>query len=401
MLRNHHLGRLVLISILTLFGLGSPAEATWSIVAIDTETQEVAVGAATCVTGIDLKAFLPVIVVGEGGGAAQYFIDSSGQRRQIIHDGLVNGLTAEQIITQLVALPNTDNHQHGVAETGPATNDGSSDTRTGANSGAWAGGNIGSFGSVFYAIQGNVLTGPPVVDMATQTFVNTAGDLPTKLMAAMETARSFGGDGRCSCSPGNPDGCGSPPASFDKSADVGFLIVARFGDTDDAACTGNGCADGDYFLDINIANQSSVDPDPVLQLQTLFDTFRANHLGRPDAVASTLDFTRNSSGFLLTVELNDWQGTSIGAGVNSLTVSHATDSDGITTIGTPTDNGDGTYDVQLDWDGSPGTDIFVITADDGMRPVVLPPRRATLPLASIFADGFESGDTAGWSSTVP
>ncbi len=393
--------RFALLAILAALLLGPPANATWSIVAVDTETQEVAVSGATCVTGLDLKAVLPVVVVGEGGGAAQYFVDTSGQRRQIMHDGIVNGLTAEQIITQLEALSSSDNHQHGVAETGATASDGSSATQTGANSGAWAGGNTGTVGNIYYAIQGNVLTGPPVVNMATQTFVNTVGDLPAKMMAAMETARSFGGDGRCSCSPGDPDGCGSPPASFDKAADIGFMIVSRFGDMDDAACTGNGCADGDYFLDFNVANQTSVDPDPVLQLQTLFDSIRTNHLGRPDAVASTLDFTPNAQGFLLTVELNDWQGSSIGAGVGSFTVVHAADSAGITTINTPTNNGDGTYDVQLDWDGSPGTDVFLVTADDGMRPIVLPPRRATFQLEAIFADGFESGNATAWSSIAP
>jgi hypothetical protein len=40
--------------------------------------------------------------------------------------------------------------------------------------------------------------------------------------------------------------------------------------------------------------------------------------------------------------------------------------------------------------------VFLITADDGVRPVVLPPRRATLDLDPIFADGFESGDTSRW-----
>jgi hypothetical protein len=46
-------------------------------------------------------------------------------------------------------------------------------------------------------------------------------------------------------------------------------------------------------------------------------------------------------------------------------------------------------------------DVFLITADDGIRPVVLPPRRATLDLLNLFADGLESGDTSAWSATVP
>ena len=51
--------------------LAGPAEATWSIVAADSETQEVVVASATCLTNFDLKSWTPVIVVGKGGGAAQ------------------------------------------------------------------------------------------------------------------------------------------------------------------------------------------------------------------------------------------------------------------------------------------------------------------------------------------
>ena len=51
--------------------------------------------------------------------------------------------------------------------------------------------------------------------------------------------------------------------------------------------------------------------------------------------------------------------------------------------------------------GELGVDVFLITADDGIRPVVVPPRRATLELLPLFSDGFESGDTSVWSTTVP
>ena len=86
----------------------APAEATWSIVASDSLTQEVAIGSATCVTGIDLRALTPVLLVGVGGGAVQSLPDSSGQRRQIIRDGLEGGLTSQQIIDQLALLSGSD-----------------------------------------------------------------------------------------------------------------------------------------------------------------------------------------------------------------------------------------------------------------------------------------------------
>ena len=91
-------------------------------------------------------------------------------------------------------------------------------------------GSRGEQGSLVYAIQGNVLTGDPVVFEAERTLLSSTGDLGQRVMAAMETARAFGGDGRCSCSYGAPTNCGSPPPNFDKSAHVAFLIISRIGD---------------------------------------------------------------------------------------------------------------------------------------------------------------------------
>ena len=91
--------------------------AGWTVpLAADTETQEVVVASATCLTGFDLKQYLPVVVVGKGGGAAQSYVDSTGQRRTIIWNGLHNGSTAQQIVDELILVTNSHLHQHGVAE---------------------------------------------------------------------------------------------------------------------------------------------------------------------------------------------------------------------------------------------------------------------------------------------
>lgn len=374
----------------------APAWATWSVVAIDTLTQEVAVGSATCVSGIDLKAFSPVIVVGAGAGAAQSQVDASGERRTIIWNGLQTGLSSQEILDQLVLLSGVAVHQHGIADTG-----GDSATFTGSSNGAHASGVAGAHGRIHYAIQGNVLTGSPVVSEAEAAFVSTDADLPGRLMASMEAARLMGGDGRCSCAPGSPTGCGSPPPSFTKSAHVGFLLLARYGDTDDDACNASGCADGDYFLGYNIPFQSQGDEDPVLQLQTLFDAWRADLVGRPDAVASTVRFAHAAGDFVLELELYDWREIPLGSAVDSVVVEHAPGSDAVTSIGPVADLGDGRYQVPLAWTGSEGTDIFLITIDDGIRPVVIPPGRAILIPATVFSDDFESGDVSSWNTVIP
>ena len=51
-------------------GLADRAEATWSIIIIDTQSREIAVGSATCLTGFGLLKDLPVRVVAIGGAAA-------------------------------------------------------------------------------------------------------------------------------------------------------------------------------------------------------------------------------------------------------------------------------------------------------------------------------------------
>ncbi|GAB4187388.1 MAG: hypothetical protein Tsb002_12650 [Wenzhouxiangellaceae bacterium] len=368
-----------------------PALATWSIVAFDSDTQEVALGSATClsssdVPGIDLVSEIPAVAVGLGGGAAQSLLDASGQRRSIINDGVRNGLSATQIRDQLITLTNTDLHQHGIAGAGDTAI-----SHTGVNNFRHASGTEGQAGSLNYAIQGNVLAGPEVVQMSEQALLNTAGDLPARLMAAMEAARDFGGDGRCSC-PGGPqaDSCGSPPASFDKSAHVGFMLLSRFGDNDDPTCNGGGCARGDYFLLLNVADQPASAPDPVDQLRNQFDDFQQALENRPDAIRSIIDFTSNSNGSLLTLTLFDWRGVALAAPVNNVSVTHAADSGMQSVIGPVIDNGHGSYQTQLLHDGfGADDDRLLVTIDDSVRPVVIPPNRATLTFPTLFADSFE------------
>lgn len=161
------------------------------------------------------------------------------------------GLTPAQI---LAALPAFDgghqSRQYGFID---ARQNGLAATFSGTGAGAWAGGvtgrgmAIGHAGAdIVYAIQGNVLTGAPVVQMAEAAVLATPGDLAAKLMASMEAARAMGGDGRCSCSQSNPTACGAPPPSFTKSAHIAYMLIARTGDRD--GCNGLYRAQGTPFV---------------------------------------------------------------------------------------------------------------------------------------------------------
>lgn len=299
------------------------ASATWSILLVDLRTGEVALGSATCLTGFDLRANTPVMLVGVGGVTAQSSVDQRGYNRTFARDRLLEGVDPQDIVTLLAGFDNGhQSRQYGIIDTlgGVAT-------FTGSNAGQWAGGLTGSFQSnhggyettIVYAIQGNVLAGSPVVQEAVQAVINTPGDLAERLMAGMEAAHLLGGDGRCSCG-NDADACGSPPAGWDpeteKSAHIAYMLIGRAGDTDscltvyrgDPATNGVASADFDgNGLDdvIEMGNaglylRQSSTPDPrivkldapqlVAALPTSADVVRAGDVtgdGLPDGVALT------------------------------------------------------------------------------------------------------------------
>jgi uncharacterized Ntn-hydrolase superfamily protein len=354
--------------------MASTASATWSIVITDSSTKEVAIGTVTCLNNYDLLAIVPVVVVGKGAGACQASGDFDGIRRPIIFEQLQLGTPPDQILAMLAGITGHQSRQYGIADT-----QGRMITFTGTQCLQWAGGVVGQQGTMVYAIQGNILAGNCVVPAIEQAVLNTPGDIPAKLMAGMQAARQKGGDGRCSCSSSNPTSCGCPPPSFRKAGHIGGMVVARIGDTDDTVCNASGCADGDYFMRLNVAFQPTANPDPVQQLQELFDTWRAGLVGRPDAIQSTASFapaTLPPNGLatgVLLVTVNDWQGQRVLSGIQSVTVAHAPDSANISTIGAVTNNGDGTFSVALTAGTQTGVDRFTVTIDDGIRPVILMP----------------------------
>ncbi len=269
--------------------LTCPALATWSIVIVNLATGEVAVAIATCLTGFDLKPNTIVIVPGYGVAAAQSFVGPLSLR-ELIRARLLQGDTASQILGALSAAdPSHQDRQYGIASLV-----GGVITFTGGNAGAWAGGVTGQVGTYVYAIQGNVLTGQPVVTAAELALQNTPGTMADKLMAAMEAANLYGGDGRCSCNASAPTACGSPPPSFTKGAHIALMVVSRPSDLD-APCNGSaGCGSGQYWLDLNIANQQANDPDPIVQLRNRYTTWTAQQVGRPDHYQSTVTMSRST-----------------------------------------------------------------------------------------------------------
>ena len=361
--------------LVAMFLLMSPAWATWSIVVVDLATGEVAVAIATCLTSFDLRPNAIVIVPGHGVAAAQSFVGPLSLR-QLIRTGLLNGTQASQILAQLAAA---DAVSHQSRQYGIVGLQNGAITFTGSSAGAWAGGVTGQVGTLRYAIQGNVLTDFAVVQAA-EAALTIPGTLGDKLMAAMQAARVFGGDGRCSCSSVAPTSCGAPPPNFTKCAHNALMIVSRPGDVD-AACTASaGCGAGQYWLDLNVANQTAAALDPVLQLQTLYDAWKLLQIGRPDHFQSTVtmsDATLRADGASTitgTVVLRDAQGVPLG---NTLAVAVGLAGNSTVTgitFGpvTPQANGSYTFTMQGNFDA--GVAVVDVAVFDAIGRVGITPR---------------------------
>jgi uncharacterized Ntn-hydrolase superfamily protein len=364
----------LLLGLLGLSLLAAPARSTWSIVVVDTETGELAVAGATCIAKLQLKDLIAVVYDGVGVAAAQASGDSSGANRQLIFDGFMQGLSPDQILQLLASSdPGHYSRQYGIVtlQHDPLT-------YSGSGCGAAAAGVARIAGNLRYAIQGNVLTGSRVVVAAEKALLDTPGDLTQKVMAAMEAARSFGGDGRCSCSFGNPTKCGAPPPSFTKSAHISFFVMSRPGDQL-GVCNGTaGCANGSYFLDLNY-NGGFYTPDPVLSLERMYKVWRADQAGRPDQVQSQLtqQFTQlhsqgGSSG-RVELELADLEGAPVTNTALTFWFTYVGTGTPVTTPGAVKHLGGNRWAFSVQAGTTAGTDRWQVWVDDGVRPVLLQP----------------------------
>ncbi len=361
-------------------------------------TGEVCVASATCLQSFDLKRGLAVLRVGQGAGAAQSFIDTSGNNRKIIWDGFGAGTPPATILAQLAAADGAhQTRQYGIVDLPNAPV-----TFTGALAGAAKAGTAGTSGTIRFAIQGNVLTGQIVVAEARKAFLNTNGDLSQRVMAGMEAARAFGGDGRCSCSGTMPTSCGAPPPAPFKSAHVAFIALARMGDVDGVCNVSQGCANGSYYLDLEFLGDASA-PDPVHRLQAAYNLWRANLAGHPDHIRSSASAGADAlpadgqTQTKVTVELRDVDGVSLAAGGASVSVTRQGGGTPFATPGPVADLGNGTYEFTLTAGTQPGTDVFEILVDDGTVQALLYPflELRVDPAAILHAGHDEVSSAAG------
>ncbi len=350
---------------LALFALcASTALATWSIVVVNTKTGEVCVACATCLSGT-ITQYVPLIKTDYGVAACQSSIDYGAKNRKKIWAGFQSGMTPREILD---VIAQTDagyqSRQIGIVTLGDVPV-----TFTGSQDGTACGGVTGISGDLRYAIQGNVLTCSQVWLDAEYTLINTPGDLSQKVMAAMQAARLEGGDGRCSCNPTAPDSCGCVTGGLVNSARTGFFILARIGDVDGVCDGPHGCANGAYYLSLNIPG-TGTGLDPVVQLQAGYDAWRASLVGVPDQVNSLVQVGAQSlvadgkSTTWVDFKLFDVDHNPVNHGgysVQTLSVSGGTP---VTTPINFVDHNDGTYSFELQAGLQTGTDRWRLVLTD-------------------------------------
>ncbi len=318
-----------LVVVIALGLAASPAHATFSIVAVDTVTGAIGGAGASCISG----SFIINDII-EGIGAAHTQAWYISQNQQNAHNLLASGLDPDSIIGWLVAndaesFPQL--RQYGVVT---LAGQGASAGFTGSWTDDWKGHLTGPG----YAIQGNILLGPEIIDSMEFVYLNTPGPLEERLMAALQAARVPGADTRC--------------LAAGKSAISAFIKVVHPGDG------------GTPYLQQVVGNTvGSTDPIDVLQGQ--YDAWKAatqqaDSLLSTVAVApDTLEADGDDTAHILVTPLNSLgEPPTMGAQVS---IAHT----GPGTLSAVVDNGNGTFSASLTAPLDAGEDTVIVTVDAG------------------------------------
>ena len=159
-------------------------KSTFSIVAADLEAGEV--GCAVQSRYFSVGSVVPWARAGIGAVATQAAGVAAFGSRAL--DELGHGASPEAALERVLADdPGRETRQLGVV-----TADGLAAAFTGSKCLDWAGHRVGAG----FAVQGNILAGPAVVDEMARAYEETVGSLVERLVAALEAGQAAGGDKR-------------------------------------------------------------------------------------------------------------------------------------------------------------------------------------------------------------
>lgn len=176
----------IVVLLVALFGAAAPAQATFSIVAIDPVTGDLGIAVASRYFAVG--AVVPWAEAGVGAIATQAGVNVGYGPRAL--ELLRQGLSAQQVLDRLLAedmFPRKDARQVAIVDA-----KGNVAVFTGDQATAWRGHTTGKT----WSAQGNILVGQHVVDAMGRAFENTNDELAEKLFAALEAGDQAGGDSR-------------------------------------------------------------------------------------------------------------------------------------------------------------------------------------------------------------
>ena len=233
------------------YAINLHAQHTFSIVAVDSITNEIGSAGATCISSADGAIDISDIVLGVGAIHTQSWWTTVNQNAARVR--MENGDAPDAILTWLANNDNPaeggniNDRQYGVVD----LNNGHPRSAAYTGSSNWneRGHRIGPG----YAIQGNVLISQDVLNDMEDAYLTTTGPLCDKLMAVLQAAKRPGADSRCLA-----QGISSGSA---------FIRVAKPTDTNSDY--------GNLWLDLNVwLNSGTFTGDPIDELQNQFNTFK-------------------------------------------------------------------------------------------------------------------------------
>ena len=233
--------RTIYFFLLICFYFAKSADATFSIVAIDPSTGEVGSAGASCIANSHIIND-PIGAIGAINTQA-YF---NAGNKAYAHYLMEQGLSPQEIIDSLVsndAQGNPTIRQYGIVD---LVGGGRSAAYTGINTTDWKGHLTGTT----YAIQGNILLGPEILDSMEFIFNIAPGPLSDRLMLALEAAKVIGADTRC--------------LSLNKSTISAYIHVVLPDSTD--------------FPYLIVAN-TPTNVDPIDSLRVLYDAWKDSLTG--------------------------------------------------------------------------------------------------------------------------
>lgn len=272
--------RIVLVSFLVYFLALLPVigQDTFSIVAVDEVTGEIGSAGASCLDdnqfpGSGGAFIISDILPGRGAIHTQSFYLAGNQNNARLR--MEGGDSPDEIISWLATNDvqgNNSQRQYGIVDF-DNNGIGRAKAYTGLNCLDHKGQRVGSN----YAIQGNILIGPEILDSMEARFLSATGTLAERLMSSLQGANVPGADSRCL-----NEGVSSLSA---------FVRVAR---PDDLA--------NDLYLDLNIPF-TAFGVEPIDELQNLFNDWLLTSVTEEGTLSNTIRVFPNPATTLIEIDL--------------------------------------------------------------------------------------------------